>query len=156
MPVDDIDNRRPDGGGPAQETGLDDDDTGDCKLEANRAGLPVAVENVADVGVVGAFDWASCSTICGPGLPINGGLYASMFSDRRALALGVLSLAMASGGGRRLTSGDGATLILEIVEVMLEVDRFLLCPLLCPPVLPNVFALARFPGGLTRSVRICL
>jgi hypothetical protein len=32
------------------------------------------VEYVADVGVVGAFDWVSCSTICGPGLPMSGGL----------------------------------------------------------------------------------
>lgn len=42
------------------------------------------------------------------------------------------------------------------MDVMLDEDRFLLCPLLCPPVLPKVFALDRFPGGLTRSVRICL
>lgn len=44
--------------------------------------------------------------------------------------------------------------MLDIVEVMLEADRFLLWPLLCPPVLPSVFARERFPGGLTRSVRI--
>ena len=95
--------------------------------------------------------------ICGPGLPISGGLYASMvLSDKRALALAAPSLAMAKGAGRRRASGDWATLILEMVEVMLDVDRFLLWPLLCPPVLPNVFALERFPGGRTRSVRICL
>lgn len=79
-----------------------------------------------------------------------------VLSDKRARAPAPLSLAMARGGGRRRISGDCATLMLEIVEVMLDVDRFLLCPLLCPPVLPNVFALERFPGGLTRSVRICL
>jgi hypothetical protein len=39
---------------------------------------------------------------------------------------------------------------------MLEADKFLLCPRLCPLVLPSVFARERFPGGLTRSVRICL
>ena len=39
---------------------------------------------------------------------------------------------------------------------MLEVERFLLCPLLCPLMLPSVFALERGPGGLTRSVLICL
>jgi hypothetical protein len=74
--------------------------------------------------------------------------------DNRALA--DPSFAMASGGGRRRTSGDWLTLILEAVEVMLDVDKFLLCPRLCPPVLPNVLALDRFAGGRTRSVRICL
>lgn len=44
----------------------------------------------------------------------------------------------------------------EMVDVMLEVERFLLCPLLCPPMLPRVLALERGPGGLTRSVLICL
>jgi hypothetical protein len=111
------------------------------------------VEKVAEVGVVGALDWVSYST--GPGLPIIGGSYAFMvLSDKRALALAPLSLAMARGGGRRRTSGDWATLMLDMVEVMLEADRFLLCPLLYPPVLPSVFARERFPGGLTRSVRI--
>lgn len=38
---------------------------------------------------------------------MSGGLYAStVLSDKRALALGPLSLAMASGGGLRRTSGD--------------------------------------------------
>ena len=49
-----------------------------------------------------------------------------VLSDRRALALAPPSLAIARGAGRRRTSGDWATLILEIVEVMLEDDRFLL------------------------------
>lgn len=78
-------------------------------------------------------------------------------SDKRALADS--SLAMARGGGRRRASGDCATLmtdIVDMVEVMLEVERFLLCPLLCPPMLPSVFARERGPGGLTRSVLICL
>ena len=44
--------------------------------------------------------------------------------------------------------------MLEAVEVMLDDDRFRLCPRLCPPWLPNVFALERLPGGRTRSVRI--
>lgn len=79
-----------------------------------------------------------------------------VLSDKRALALAPPSLAMARGAGRRLTSGDWATLILEMVEVMLDDDKFLLWPLLCPPVLPNVLALARLPAGRTRSVRICL
>jgi hypothetical protein len=86
---------------------------------------------------------------------MRGGLYESIvFSERRARA--EPSLAMASGGGRRRTSGDWATLMLDMPIVMLDADRFLLCPLLCPPLLPSVFALERFPGGLTRSVRICL
>jgi hypothetical protein len=46
--------------------------------------------------------------------------------------------------------------MLDIPEVMLDAERFLLWPLLCAPVLPKVFALDLFPGGLTRSVRICL
>lgn len=79
---------------------------------------------------------------------------SSVLSDRRALA--VPSFAMASGGGRRRTSGGWLTLMLEAVDVMLDADKFLLWPLLCPPVLPNVLDLERFPGGRTRSVRICL
>lgn len=58
LPVDDIDKRRPGGGGPAQDIGLDED-IGDCIADPKRAGLPVAVENVAEVGVVGALDCAS-------------------------------------------------------------------------------------------------
>lgn len=54
--LDETDSRRPAGGGPAQDTGLDDVTTGDCMVDPKRAGLPVAVENVADVGVVGALD----------------------------------------------------------------------------------------------------
>lgn len=46
--------------------------------------------------------------------------------------------------------------MLEAVDAMLDADRFLLCPLLWPPVLPSVFARERFPAGRTRSVRICL
>jgi hypothetical protein len=60
---------------------------------------------------------------------MRGGLYASIvWRERRALAAS--SLAIARGGGRRLESGDWATLMADIVEVMLEVERFLLCPLL--------------------------
>jgi hypothetical protein len=69
-----MDNRRPDGGGPAHDTGLEDTDTGDCMVDPKLAGLPAAVEKVAEVGVVGAFDCESYSTIVGPGLPIRGGL----------------------------------------------------------------------------------
>jgi hypothetical protein len=73
--------------------------------DPKRIGLLAAGEKVADVGVVGAFDCASYSTICGPGLPIKGGLYASIvFSDRRVRV--AVSLAIARGGGRRRTSGD--------------------------------------------------
>lgn len=57
-----LDKRRP-GGGPAQDTGLEDVDAGDCIAEPNCAGLPAAPEYVVDVGVVGAFDWDSYSTI---------------------------------------------------------------------------------------------
>lgn len=46
--------------------------------------------------------------------------------------------------------------MLDMPVVMLEAERFLLWPRLCPPVLPSVLALERFPGGRTRSVRICL
>lgn len=61
---------------------------------------------------------------------------------------------MAKGGGRRrLTSG---VLILEAVDAMLEVDKFLLWPLLLLPPLESVEALARWFGGRTRSVLICL
>jgi hypothetical protein len=77
-----------------------------------------------------------------------------VLSDSRALE--PLSLAIASGGGRRRASGDCATLMVDMLDVILEDDRFLLCPRLCAPVLPIVFALARFAGGRTRSVRICL
>jgi hypothetical protein len=122
--------------------------------DPKRAGLPVTVEKVAEVGVVGALDCVSYST--GPGLPIMGGSYAFMvLRDKRALALAPPSLAIARGGGLRRMSGDCAALIVDIVEVMLEADRFLLWPLLWPPVLPSVLARERFPGGLTRSVRIC-
>lgn len=113
----------------------------------------MAAEKVAEVGVVGALDGVSYST--GPGLPIIGGSYAfTVLSDKRALALAPPSLAMARGGGLRRTSGDWATLMAEMVEVMLEADKFLLWPRLCPPVLPSVFARERLPGGRTRSVRI--
>jgi hypothetical protein len=37
-------------------------------------------------------------------------------------------LAIASGGGRRRISGDWFRLMLEAVDVILEEDRFLLCP----------------------------
>lgn len=107
------------------------------------------------MGVVGAMDCVSYST--GPGEPIIGGSYAFIvLSDRRALALAPPSLAMAKGGGLRRMSGEGAALMVEAVEIMLEAERFLLWPLLWPPVLPSVFARDRFPGGLTLSVRICL
>lgn len=106
MPLDEIDCRRPGGGGPAQETGLEAEVAGDCMAEPKRAGLPVgAVEKVAEVGVVGALDGVSYST--GPGLPIMGGSYAfTVLSDKRALALAPPSLAIARGGGLRRTSGD--------------------------------------------------
>ena len=72
LPLEEIDCRRPGGGGPAQDTGLDAVDAGDCIVEPKRAGLPAAAgEKVAEVGVVGALDWVSYST--GPGLPIMGG-----------------------------------------------------------------------------------
>ena len=125
MPLEEIDWRRPGGGGPAHETGLDELDTGDCIADPKRAGLPVTVENIAEVGVVGALDCVSYST--GPGLPIMGGSYACIvLSDKRALALAPPSLAIAKGGGRRRMSGDCATLIVDIVEVILDAERFLL------------------------------
>lgn len=77
-----------------------------------------------------------------------------MSRDNRALA--APSFAIAKGGGRRLTSCGWLTLMLEAVDAMLDADRFLLWPLLCPPWLPRVLALDRLPGGRTRSVRICL
>jgi hypothetical protein len=129
LPLDEMDSRRPGRGGPAHETGLDEVDTGDCIVDPKRAGLPVTVEKVAEVGVVGALDCVSYST--GPGLPIMGGSYAFIvLSDKRALALAPPSLAMARGGGLRRISGDCATLIVEAVEMMLEAERFLLWPLL--------------------------
>jgi len=58
-----MDSRRFGGGTPAQDTGRDEVDAGDCIVEPNWAGLPAAAEKVADVGVVGALDCASYSTI---------------------------------------------------------------------------------------------
>lgn len=74
FPPDGFDRRRFVGGGPAHDTGLEEVDTGDCMADPKVAGLPAAAEKVADCGVVGAFDCVSYSTICGPGLPIKGGL----------------------------------------------------------------------------------
>ena len=63
--------------------------------------------------------------MAGPGPPINEGLKPSpTLRDSRALT--VPSFATARGGGRRLTSGDWVTLMLEAVDVILDVDRFLL------------------------------
>lgn len=59
---------------------------------------------------------------------------------------------MASGGGRFLVSSDPPRL--DVVEPMLEVDKFRLCPRLGGPLLPVVDARERFVGGRTRSVRI--
>lgn len=67
------------------------------------------------------------------------------------------SFAMAKGAGLRLTSSGMPTL--DAVEPILDEDRLRLCPRLCPPPpcwLPRVFDRDRFPGGRTRSVRICL
>jgi len=57
LPLEGTDNRRPFGAGPPQETGREADETGDCIAEPNRLGLPVAVEKVADVGVVAPLGW---------------------------------------------------------------------------------------------------
>lgn len=59
---------------------------------------------------------------------------------------------MINGGGRRRLS---SRLIVDAFEPMLDADRFLLCPL---PWLPWLAEEPRAlgPGGLTRSVRICL
>lgn len=51
-PPEGTDNRRPVGPTPLQDTGREADATGDCTAELKRLGLPVAVEKVADVGVV--------------------------------------------------------------------------------------------------------
>jgi hypothetical protein len=67
--------------------------------------------------------------------------------------------AIISGWGRRTPvsrlSEDRFDMVdmVDPVEVMLEVDRFLPWPRECEPVLPPVDALDR-PGGLTRSVLI--
>lgn len=63
LPPEAFDRRRPEGGGPAHDTGREEVDTGDCIVDPKRAGLPVAVEKVADCGVVGALDCSSYSTI---------------------------------------------------------------------------------------------
>jgi hypothetical protein len=54
-----------------------------------------------------------------------------VFNDNRARA--VASFAIARGGGRRLASGVWLTLMLEVVEAMLDADKFRLCPRLWPP-----------------------
>lgn len=57
FPLEGTDSRRPLGPeAPPQETGLDADETGDCIAEPKRPGLPVAVEKVAEVGVVAPLD----------------------------------------------------------------------------------------------------
>ena len=55
----DTDSRRPSGGGPAHDTGLDEVAAGDCTADPNRPGLPAVAEKVAEVGVVGALDCVS-------------------------------------------------------------------------------------------------
>jgi hypothetical protein len=57
LPLEGTDSRRPLGVAPPQETGREVEGTGDCIAEPNRLGLPLAVENVADVGVVAPLDW---------------------------------------------------------------------------------------------------
>lgn len=76
--------------------------------------------------------------------------------SKDSLFLLMPSPAIASGGGRLRASSRGATLTLEVVDAMLEADRFLLWPLLWPPWLLSVDARDRPFGVLTRSVRICL
>lgn len=57
FPLEGTESRLPFGMGPTplQETGREADVTGDCTAELKRLGLPVAVENVADVGVVASL-----------------------------------------------------------------------------------------------------
>jgi hypothetical protein len=57
FPLAGTESRLPFGMGPTplQETGREADATGDCTAELKRLGLPVAVENVADVGVVASL-----------------------------------------------------------------------------------------------------
>ena len=57
-----------------------------------------------------------------------------------------------NGAGLGLTSSS--ILTLDAVDVILEADRFLLCPRLWPPWLLAVDALGLVLGGRTRSVRI--
>jgi len=89
--VEEVDKRRSGVAGPAQETGREEAfEPGVGKVKPNWPGLPFAVEKVAEVGVVdpGWCCWCSYSTNCGPGLPISGGLYASIvFSVRLARAV---------------------------------------------------------------------
>ena len=74
LPPDGTDKRRP-GVLVPQVAGREADEMGDCKPDANWPGLPVPVEKVAEVGVVAPVDCVLLySTICGPGLPISGGL----------------------------------------------------------------------------------
>jgi hypothetical protein len=57
LPLEGTDSRLPFGAGPPQETGRETVDTGDCIAEPKRLGLPVAVEKVAEVGVVASLGW---------------------------------------------------------------------------------------------------
>ena len=61
--MEEVDKRRPGGGGPARETGLDVADTGDCMTDPRGAGLLAPAGNEAELGVVGALDCMSYSTI---------------------------------------------------------------------------------------------
>ena len=73
--------------------------------------------------------------------------------SRVSLARAAGSFAMISGGGRR--RGSSRSLALETVDPILDEDKFLLCPRAWLPWLPIVEARDRWPGGRTRSVRIC-
>lgn len=56
---------------------------------------------------------------------------AGLNVSRLSLVRAVLSCEMASGAGLGLLSS--VMLMVEVEEVMLEAERFLLCPRLCPP-----------------------
>lgn len=56
FPADGTDNRRPGVLDPPQDTGLEAVEIGDWNPDPYRLGLPVAVEKVADVGVVAPVD----------------------------------------------------------------------------------------------------
>ena len=73
-PAEGTDNRRPGSLAPPHDTGLEEGAVGDCRADPKRLGLSVAVENVAEVGVVAPFESPLYSMIEGPGLPISGGL----------------------------------------------------------------------------------
>jgi len=89
---------------------------GDCNPE-EYLGLPVP--DMAEVGVLKPVgEWLLKLKYCPPAWPVGGVMNVS----KRRLDLDMPSLAIASGAGR-LRKSSCCTLILDVVEAMLDDDR---------------------------------